>query len=751
MRKRTGGFTLPGEAGYEKLTLELAEKWGADVIRDSDGTKLSEDIVKAGYGIYSTICIIRGHNEWAREHMEHLQQTFLMTEPEVAVPGNVEPEAGKLVIDLLKSYYREQFRVNDTPESVAYWQVFDRTTGREVDREQWTFSSESGTVVIHDVTAYHVYTVNFLAYRVWEEISMYNHVTNGWDKEHLMPVDPRSSEAKEYLYGWLKRWCEENPDTTVVRFTSMFYNFVWIWGEDERNRNRFSDWGSYDFTVSPQALAEFEQTYGYRLTSEDFINQGKLHVTHMEPTARQLDYIAFTNRFVVDFGKRLVELVHEYGKQAYVFYDDSWVGIEPYLPTFQEFGFDGIIKCIFSGYEVRLCAGVDVPVHEVRLHPYLFPVGLGGAPTFSEGGNPLEDAKRYWNSAKRAMLRCKIDRIGLGGYLHLVENYPDFVDYVEQVAGEFRLLKELWEQGPAQTLNVKVAVLTAWGKMRSWTLSGHFHETYMHDLIHVNEALAGLPVEVDYICFDDVLAGKAWDYDVIINAGMEGSAWSGGSRWKDDLVVEELTRWTDRGGVFVGIYQPSMVDGYQYSFRMAQVLGVDLDTGARCCHGKPGYGLDEEWRRRLIAGYGNEKDSSCDGDTNDVLDMKPLAGIWLVDMNTKVISEMVEENPIGEEVHTPSFTVHEFGKGKGIYLSHFAYSVPGSRMLLNLLLAANGREERQLYLCDNVWCECAYFPDSRMLVVMNLSEKRQAVMINTEGGEREFELGAFEMVFEKIV
>lgn len=246
MRKRTGGFTLPGEAGYEKLTLELAEKWGADVIRDSDGTKLSEDIVKAGYGIYSTICIIRGHNEWAREHMEHLQQTFLMTEPEVAVPGNVEPEAGKLVIDLLKSYYREQFRVNDTPESVAYWQVFDRTTGREVDREQWTFSSESGTVVIHDVTAYHVYTVNFLAYRVWEEISMYNHVTNGWDKEHLMPVDPRSSEAKEYLYGWLKRWCEENPDTTVVRFTSMFYNFVWIWGEDERNRNRFSDWGSYE-------------------------------------------------------------------------------------------------------------------------------------------------------------------------------------------------------------------------------------------------------------------------------------------------------------------------------------------------------------------------------------------------------------------------------------------------------------------------------------------------------------------------
>ncbi len=39
-----GGFTLPGEAGYEQLTLDLAKKWGADVIRDSDGTVLSDEI-----------------------------------------------------------------------------------------------------------------------------------------------------------------------------------------------------------------------------------------------------------------------------------------------------------------------------------------------------------------------------------------------------------------------------------------------------------------------------------------------------------------------------------------------------------------------------------------------------------------------------------------------------------------------------------------------------------------------------------
>jgi beta-D-galactosyl-(1->4)-L-rhamnose phosphorylase len=50
-----------------------------------------------------------------------------------------------------------------------------------------------------------------------------------------------------------------------------------------------------------------------------------------------------------------VNIVHRYDKKAYVFYDDSWVGMEPQLEAFQTIGFDGIIKCVFSGFEVRLC------------------------------------------------------------------------------------------------------------------------------------------------------------------------------------------------------------------------------------------------------------------------------------------------------------------------------------------------------------------------------------------------------------
>lgn len=708
-----GSFTLPGEAGYEELTLKMVRKWGADVIRDSDGTVLSEEITGAGYGIYSTICIIRDHNAWAARNMDKLQQSFLMTDPAVAVSETV-------AVHLMAGFFEEQFRVNESEESMRYWEVYDRTTEEKLPADQWVYEKEAGNLIIHGAVPFHSYTVSFLAYRIWEEISMYNHVTNSWDKEHLMPIDPRSGEAREYLLAWMEKWCKEHPDTTVVRFTSMFYNFVWIWGQSERNRSIFSDWGSYDFTVSPLALAEFEKQYGYALKAEDFINQGKLHVTHMPPVKTQLDYMEFTNRFVVEFGRKLIDIVHKYGKKAYVFYDDSWIGVEPYSKLFPEFGFDGLIKCVFSGYEARLCAGVDVETHELRLHPYLFPVGLGGAPTFKEGGNPTLDAKRYWIRIRRALLREPVDRIGLGGYLHLVEDFPDFCDYIELVGKEFRTIKSMHEKGDVYTLPCKVAVLHSWGGLRPWTLSGHFHESYMNDLIHVNEALAGLPVDVRFISFEDVKKGALADADVVINAGRAMSAWSGGDVWKDAGLISTLQKWVYDGGAFLGIGQPSAVEGYQSYFRMAQVLGVDEDTGAKVYHGKWQFKTDEDLKRKLMPEGAYVTGSKW---------------LYLTDGEAKVISE---------KSGIPVAAVHEFGKGKGIYLGSFELSNENTRMLLNLLLYGAGLSLEQKYVTDHADAECAYYPASGKLVVINNSEKQMETSVITDWGTRKFILDAFE-------
>ena len=706
---RYGGFTLPGEAGYEQLTLQLADKWGADVIRDSDGTKLSPEILNAGRKIYSTICIIREHNAFAQAHPDSQQQCFLISEAALA-------EEETVTIPLLRGYFDEQFQVNDSPEAVAYWQVWDRTANALVPRASWSY--ESGAITVRGCEKWHRYTASFLCWRVWEEINMYNHTTNHWTSEHLRQLDPRHPLAWDYLKSWLRNWCQANPQTDVIRLTSLFYNFVWIFGDDMRRRSRFVDWASYDFTVSPAALKAFEMEYGYALTAEDFINKGLLQATHRPPTKAKRDWMDFIQRFVADKARELVAIIHEYGKQAYVFYDDSWVGMEPYGKYFASIGFDGLIKCVFSGFECRLCAGAQVPVHELRFHPYLFPVGLGGLPTFSEGGHPEQDAMAYWLHVRRALARQCVDRIGLGGYLHLTLGYPAFNDAIERMAVQFRQLKELHAHGAPAALDIRVAVLHTWGSLRSWTLSGHFHETDANILIHINEALSGLPVQVKFISFEDVKSGALRDVDVLINAGRMGDAWSGGDAWRDAALVAEITRFVREGGGFIGAGEPSAAEGGDTLFRLAHILGVDEDRGQYACH----------------AAWSFETAPSPFPVCGEALAAAP--GIRLTDPETKVLCA---------KDGAPQLTLHACGKGCAAYLSGFEYSPAAARMLLALLIHLTGADTRAVSTCDHPMVETAWFPADRTLVVMNNADEPVETAVVCPAGRVTVRLAPLEM------
>lgn len=721
MGKTSGCFTLPGEAGYEALTLKMAQKWGADVIRDSDGTKLSDDIVKAGYGIYSTICMIRSDNEWAKANMDKLQQNFLMSEPVVA-------ESDTVVIEPMKGYFRQQFILNKLDDPQEFWQVFDRTTGEEVPLSNWTFDPASETVTIHHAVAWHTYTVNFLAVRIWEEISMYNHITNDWgDKEHLMATEPRHPETQENMLRWLEEWCQKNPDTTVVRFTSMFYNFAWFWSDDMNNRDVFSDWGSYAMTASPIALRAFEKEKGYKMTSEDFVNAGEYTSTHNVPSKKYREWMDFINRFVVDFGKKLIELVHRYGKKAYVFYDDSWVGVEPYGERFREFGFDGLIKCVFSGYEARLCAGcTGVDTHELRFHPYLFPTGLSGEPTFAPGGNPKLEAGRYWVNVRRALLRKPVDRIGLGGYLHLVEPFPDFCDYIEGVADEFRLLKTFNASCTPYTIPGKVAILHAWGSLRPWTCSGHLHEHPEVDLTNILESLSGLPLDVTFLSFDDVIEnGIPADVKVVINAGVLNSAWSGGDYWKDAKLKAALTQFVGEGGGLIGVNEPTATLVGGVYFQLNQVFGIDRDLGTKKCLRKYRYTVENH--AFVLA------DTPAWPDT-----MKAVDGVYVKQNGVSVLAE---------KDGIPTITLNRFGKGRAMYLSSFRTGAEATRLLLRAILQVMGAEEKmEQYICTNLNTECAYYAEIDKLVVINNTEIEQTTDIMTANGKVTVVLKPFETI-----
>lgn len=568
----TGGFTLPGEAGYEELTLRLAKTWGADVIRDSDGTQLSDEIYTSGYDIYSTVCVIRADNEWAKAHPDKLQQCCMMSQPVIA-------ERESVTIELLAGYFDQQFRINSDDDPTQWWQVFDRTTGCEVPLADWSFDPATGSVTVRNTTRWHSYTANFFSYRIWEEISMYNHVTNDWgDREHLMPIEPMHPEAQEHILTLLEKWLRNHPNTRVVRLTSLFYNFWWFWGDPAKQRFIVNDWGSYEFSVNPLAIRKFEEKYGYQMTSEDFINAGLYNTSHKVPSKKYRDWMDFINAFVVEFGRKCVDLIHAHGKQAFVFYNDHWVGMEPTREQFKDLAMDGIIDGIFSGFEVRKVAATPhVKVRELRMHPYLFPTGVNGAPSFLEGGDPTLECKTYWLNIRRALLRDTVDRIGFGGYLHLVENHPDFVEYIVHLGNEFRLLRSLHEDDRPYTPHFKVAILSAWGKMREWGCCGHYnHGNFYNEIM---ESVSGLPLHVEFISFEDVERGIPSDVKVIINAGVADTSWCGGEHWAREKVIEMISEFVHGGGGFIGVGEPSALRHSHRYFQLAHILGVDRELG----------------------------------------------------------------------------------------------------------------------------------------------------------------------------
>src|SRR5699024_5206826 len=74
MMKTTGRVTLPIEENFLHETKELMERWGADALRDSDGTKMEAEMKQLDAKIYTTYFVARGRNDFAEQHPEEMQQ-----------------------------------------------------------------------------------------------------------------------------------------------------------------------------------------------------------------------------------------------------------------------------------------------------------------------------------------------------------------------------------------------------------------------------------------------------------------------------------------------------------------------------------------------------------------------------------------------------------------------------------------------------------------------------------------------------
>ena len=714
---KTGRVTIPTDLDVVPETLEILKKWGADAIRDCDGTDFPQELKNADAKIYSTYYTTRKDNAWAKANPDEVQQCYIMTGFYTA-PGET------VTIPLMKGISPELMKVNDHDDITRWWEVMDRSTGQPVPPEQWSYADGSVTV---QAVPFHEYTVSFLAYLIWDPVHMYNATTNGWTNfEHQITFDVRQPKTHKYSMERLRKFIQEHPYVNVIRYTTFFHQFTLIF--DELKREKFVDWYGYSASVSPYILNQFEQEVGYKFRPEYIIDQGYYNNQYRVPSKEYRDFQAFQRREVAKLAKEMVDITHECGCEAMMFLGDHWIGTEPFMPEFKTIGLDAVVGSVGNGSTLRLISDIEgVKYTEGRFLPYFFP------DTFHEGGDPVREAKENWVTARRAILRKPIDRIGYGGYLKLALQFPEFVDYVESVCNEFR---ELYEniKGTTPYCVKRVAVLNCWGKMRAWGCHMVHHALYYkqnYSYSGVIEMLSGAPFDVKFISFEDIKNDPKLleTVDVIINVGDADTAHTGGIWWEDPEISSAIRRFVWNGGGFIGVGEPSGHPYQGHILQMASVLGVEEENGFTLNYDKYNW---EEHPNHFILQDADKPIDFGEGKKN----IYALEG-------TEVL---VQRN---KEVQ---MAAHDFGKGRAVYISGVPYSFANSRTLYRAILwSAHSEDELHTWFSSNYNVEVhAYVKNGKYCVVNNTYEPQDTTVYTTDGNSFDLHLDANEIRWYEI-
>ncbi len=715
-----GRVTIPTDVNDIELTKQIAKLWKADAIRNCDGTKLPKNAKDLIEKVYSTYFVVRGDNKWATMHQDELQSVLLISDPVTAFSDVVE-------IELLKGYFDKQLIVNED-DYKKFWQVFDRTCNEEV----FNYEYNNGKVIIKNAKKYHVYTVNFFAKNIWDSTQMYNYITNNWNCEKHLVMEPRYSKTWEHIKENLNNWCVENIDVNVVRFTTFLYHFFLVFNEDEKEKN--VDWFGYAMTASPSAFRKFEEEYGYQIKTEDIINKGTYSNTFVNPTKEFKDYQEFVQKYVTNSVRELVDIVHKNHKEAMMFLGDSWIGTEPYGKYFNNMNLDAIVGSIGGGVTVRMLTDIPTKAYkEGRFLPYFFP------DTFFDGNeeNAIKELNMNWLSARRAIMRKPLDRIGYGGYLSLACKFPNFVNRVEKICEEFRSIYDAINNSKPYS-NLKVAILNSWGKIRSWQCFMVAHELWYQQIYSyqgILESLSGLSVDVDFISFDDVRNDRLKEFDVLINAGDRQTAFSGGNNWNDIEIIEKVKDFVYSGKGFIGIGEPTAIENIKTSFALADVLGVDIEKSTSLFEDK--YNIEKH--KNFILEDVNDNVDYGEGKKN-VYALK----------NSKVLDiEFSKRFKRNVNVGEVKMAVNNFGKGRSVYIAGLPYSFENTRILLRAMYwAASKEQDMKKCFSSNLFTECSYYESSKKYAIINNTTIPQKTMFyNIEGKERKINLKPLEIVF----
>ena len=213
--------------------------------------------------------------------------------------------------------------------------------------------------------------------------------------------------------------------------------------------------------------------------------------------------------------------------------------------------------------------------------------------------------------------------------------------------------------------------------------------------------------------------------DVLINVGDGDTAHTGGKVWEDPEISSAVKGFVHRGGGLIGVGEPG---GHQYQGRYLQLsapLGVEKETGFTLNYDK--YNWDEHRDHFILA--------DCPDHDVDFGEGKKNIFAW---EGTEILIQRDKE---------VQMAAHEYGKGRGVYISGLPYSFVNNRVLYRAILwAAHDEADLHKWFSTNYNVEVhAYVKNGKYCVVNNTYEPQDTTVYTGDGSSFTLHMDANEI------
>ena len=306
---KKGRVTIPTDLDVVPETIEVLKKWGADAIRDCDGTEFPEELTKVGAKIYSTYYTTRKDNAWAKANPDEVQQCYIMT-------GFYTADGGQLRIPLMQGISEELMQVNTRDDIKRWWEVMDRTTGQPLSHRRLELRRGHrlrGHPRARALPRVHRELPGLPHLGPRAHVQRRDQRLEGLRApDHLRRAPAQDPQVHHGAPAQVHRrppLCERHPLHHLL--PSVHPGVRRAEAGEVRGLVRLFR------LVSPYILEQFEKEVGYKFRPEYIIDQGYYNNQYRVPSKEFKDFMAFQRREVAKLAKEMVDITHELGMRSH--------------------------------------------------------------------------------------------------------------------------------------------------------------------------------------------------------------------------------------------------------------------------------------------------------------------------------------------------------------------------------------------------------------------------------------------------